>query len=113
MKTVHSMNLHPSPFKKIIEGTKIIEIRLNDDKRKLLKVGDEIEFTSREDTTQKIMTEVVGLDVFKSFKELCEAYPPTDYGSTDKSEYSLMYKYYSLADEAKYGVLAIGLKYLG
>ena len=77
------------------------------------KVGDEIEFTSREDSSQKIMTEVVGLDVFNSFKELCEAYPPTDYGSRDKSEYSLMYKYYSVEDEATYGVLAIRLKYLG
>lgn len=113
MKTVHRMNLHPSPFKKVIDGTKVIEIRLNDEKRKLLRIGDEIEFTSREDSSQKILTEVTSLDVFKSFKDLCEAYPPIDYGSLDKSEYSLMYKYYSPEDEAKYGVLGIRLKYLG
>lgn len=63
MKTVHYMNLHPRPFKKVIEGTKVIEIRLNDDKRRLLKVGDEIEFTSREVSSQKIKTEVIGLDL--------------------------------------------------
>lgn len=107
------MNLHPSPFKKVIEGTKIIEIRLNDDKRKLLKAGDEIEFTSREDSSQKILTEITSLDVFKTFKELCDSYPPVDYGSLNKSEYVAMYKYYSPEDEAKYGVLGIRLKYLG
>lgn len=107
------MNLHPSPFKKVIEGTKVIEIRLNDNKRKLLKVGDEIEFTSREDYLQKIKTEVINLEIFKSFKDLCDTYSPIDYGSVDKSEYVDMYKYYSIEDEIKYGVLAIRLKYLG
>ena len=38
-------DLNNRPFKSIKEGTKTIELRLNDEKRSLLKVGDEIEFT--------------------------------------------------------------------
>ena len=104
------MNLHSSPFKKIVEGTKIIEIRLNDDKRRLLKVGDEIEFVSREDSSKKIKKEILELNLFKTFKDLCYFYYPIDYGSVDRDEYTAMYKYYSVEDEAKYGVLAIKLK---
>ena len=44
----HNMNLNNRPFKSIKEGTKTIELRLNDEKRSLLKVGDEIEFTNRD-----------------------------------------------------------------
>ena len=106
----HCMNLHPSPFKKIVDGTKIIEIRLNDDKRKLIKVEDQIEFSSRENSNEKIYVEVISLDYFKNFKELCEAYPPIEYGSVSKDEYVKMYKYYSQEDENKYGVLAIKFK---
>ena len=43
----HEMNLHNEPFKKIMEGTKTIELRLYDVKRRALKVGDVIEFTNR------------------------------------------------------------------
>ena len=35
------MNLHDIPFKKIKEGTKTIELRLNDEKRQLLKIKDD------------------------------------------------------------------------
>lgn len=41
------MRLHNSPFKLIKNGTKTIELRLNDEKRKLIKVGDIIRFTNR------------------------------------------------------------------
>lgn len=42
----HNMNLNNRPFESIKEGTKTIELRLNDEKRSLLKVGDEIDQTT-------------------------------------------------------------------
>ena len=54
----HNMNLNNRPFKSIKEGTKTIELRLNDEKRSLLKVGDEIEFTNR-DTNEKSSTSYI------------------------------------------------------
>ena len=65
----HNMNLNNRPFKSIKEGTKTIELRLNDEKRSLLKVGDEIEFTNR-DTNEKLSVDIINLHKYPSFKEL-------------------------------------------
>lgn len=47
------MNLHNEPFELINKGTKTLELRLNDEKRQLLKENDIIEFTNR--ITKKII----------------------------------------------------------
>ena len=39
----HEMSLWPGPFAKIADGTKRYELRLHDEKRRLIKVGDTIE----------------------------------------------------------------------
>ena len=41
---VHCMNLEPSAFLKIADGSKTIELRLNDKKRQKINIGDRIEF---------------------------------------------------------------------
>ncbi len=56
---LHTMKLNPKPFAQIQQGTKTIEIRLYDEKRRLLKVGDKIVFSCADDESQKIETEVV------------------------------------------------------
>ena len=43
----HEMKLNNGPFEQIKNGTKTIELRLNDEKRQLLKPNDLIEFTNR------------------------------------------------------------------
>ena len=42
---LYLMKLQLNPFEKIQSGTKTIELRLNDEKRQLLSVGDKIEFS--------------------------------------------------------------------
>ena len=39
----HEMKLNNGPFERIKNGTKTIELRLNDEKRQLLKIKDLIE----------------------------------------------------------------------
>ena len=39
---MHEMRLHNEPFVLIKDGTKTIELRLNDEKRRQIKVGDYI-----------------------------------------------------------------------
>ena len=41
---IHEMKLKPQYFDMVISGTKIYEIRLNDEKRRLIEVGDKINF---------------------------------------------------------------------
>lgn len=43
---VHEMKLHESPFKKIKSGKKTVELRLYDDKRRKINIGDKILFTN-------------------------------------------------------------------
>ena len=65
----HEMRLHPEPFNLIKKGTKTIEMRLYDEKRKQIKEGDIITFTNRE-TGEKIDTKVLKLHIYPSFEEL-------------------------------------------
>ena len=103
------MRLHPNPFEMIKGGTKTIEIRLNDEKRKSIKVGDLIKFISRENPEEAFQVEVVRLDVFDSFKDAYAAYSPKEYGGESKEEWKGMYIYYSPDEEKKHGVLGIHL----
>ncbi len=109
----HEMRLHPYPFKQIKDGSKTIEIRLNDEKRQQIKVGDKIEFSSRVELENKIMTKVVDLLYFPTFSELFDAYPPEVFGVKTKEELMGVYEYYTPEDEKKYGVVGIKIKYLG
>ena len=43
------MNLPPAPLKMIREGRKTIELRLYDEKRKQISIGDIITFVNTED----------------------------------------------------------------
>ncbi len=109
----HKMKIHTNPFEKIKDGTKTIEVRLNDEKRQLLNVGDEIEFALMDDRYKKIKVEVLELLKYPTFSELFDAYPVNDFGGISKDDLMSIYKYYSKEDEQKYGVLGIRLKYLG
>ncbi len=107
---IHAMRLHPVPFELIKNGSKTIEIRINDEKRQAIQVGDEIVFTLRSENPETITREVMGLALFPSFKEAFLAYPPEAYGGKSADEYVLMSQYYSSEEEEERGVVAISLK---
>ena len=65
----HTMKLNDDPFKKINNGTKTIELRLYDDKRKLLNINDIIEFTNIK-TNEKINVIIEDLYKYSSFEQL-------------------------------------------
>lgn len=60
---VHEMNLQPKYFDFIKDGTKRIELRLYDEKRRSIQLGDIIEFAKSEN--EKFKAEVVGLLRYK------------------------------------------------
>ena len=63
----HMMNLTPSPFKMIKEGNKTIELRLYDEKRKMISVGDTITFTNTADISEILIVQVTDLFIFNNF----------------------------------------------
>lgn len=106
----HHMKLQLKPFEKICSGTKQIEIRLFDEKRQQLKIGDVITVTKMDDESKNVQTRIINLIRFDSYKNLFGAYNPALYGGENRDEYESMYQYYSREEEQEYGVLAIHLQ---
>ena len=105
---IHRMKLQNEPFKQIKKEIKKIEIRLNDEKRKIFEINDYIEFTNI--TTLEIMfVKITNLYHFESFEKLFNNFDNSILGC---GSYEEMYKYYSREEEKKYGVLGIEIKVL-
>lgn len=107
--TEHTMRLRREPFEKIAAGRKTVELRLYDEKRQQIRVGDRIRFTCE---GAEVLTEVLGLYRFASFGELYAALPLTDFGYAEGETASPkdMEAYYSPAEQAAYGVVGIKIR---
>lgn len=108
---LHQMRLKREPFEQIKNGSKTIELRLNDEKRQKVQVGDFIAFTCLDDATQKIQTRVTALHRFDSFAALYAALPKEKLGyfSSETPEPSQMDEYYPREKQEQYGALGIEL----
>ncbi len=109
----HKMNLNSDQFKRIKIGTKTIELRLFDEKRRLLKIGDLIEFTDWT-TLETIVVEVRQLYIYPNFEELYMHFDRVSmgYDEEDIADPTDMEKYYSKEEQDKYGVVGIEIKVL-
>ena len=106
------MNLAPSPFAMIKSGQKTIELRLLDEKRRQIRVGDDVIFTNVE-SGEALTKTVVKLHSFDSFEELYHALPLLKCGYTAEDVHAAhpsdMEQYYSAEEQRKYGVVGIEL----
>ena len=109
----HEMSLRPGPFGKIADGSKRYELRLHDEKRRLISVGDTITFACTADE-RTVAVRVTELLPFASFAELYAALSLTQCGYTAESAKTAspsdMEAYYPPEKQARYGVLAIGVE---
>ncbi len=109
---IHYMNLVPTAFSKIADGSKTIELRLNDEKRQRINVEDTVVFNCSL-TKDIIAAQVVKLHKFSDFKELYNALPLEKCGYTvaelDTAHYTDMEQYYTKEQIKKYGALGIEL----
>ena len=107
----YNIKLNNEPFNLIKNGTKTVELRLNDEKRKLLNIGDEIEFTNR-DTNEKLSVDIINLYKYPSFKELYKHFNKIElgYAADEPAESKDMEAYYSKEEQDKYGVLGIEIR---
>ena len=71
---IHEMKLQPEYFNFILNGTKRIEIRLNDEKRQNIKLGDKIKFLKEPDLNESFEAQVIGLLRYNSFEEMFKDY---------------------------------------
>jgi ASC-1-like (ASCH) protein len=104
----HTIHLHPKPYAAVSGGSKAIELRLYDDKRRQIKLGDELLFVSRQDEAQTTRTRVTGLLFYQSFADLFAHTDAAAFGGSDAV--SLLHEirqFYSAADEQVSGVIGI------
>ena len=108
---IHTMKLHPKPFLQIESRQKTIELRLYDEKRQRIKVGDTILFTNREDEKRTLSAMVTALHRYPSVKELYASLPLTKCGYTEKTspmaDFRDMQQYYTPDEEQRLGVVGI------
>ena len=110
MKT-HEMNLQSKYFDFIKEGTKRIELRLYDEKRSQIQLGDVIEFSNSEG--DKLKTKVVGLLRYNSFQDLFEDFDISilaDASMTKEELLNVLNEFYTPEKQAQYGVVGIRIR---
>ena len=107
---IHKMKLNESPFERIKNGTKTIEFRLYDEKRKKVKIGNKIEFSKLPDLQEKILVDVLDIYRDKTFENLFKKIF-TDEDEIERKTKS-MYQYYSKEQEKEYGVVGIKIDLL-
>lgn len=107
----HKMRLSPEPFGKIANGTKKIESRIFDEKRKAIRVGDRIEFSNSENNEDKITVRVRGLYVYDSFENLFDDFPPEYFGdASKKSLIDEISRFYTKKEQSENGVIGIRIE---
>lgn len=104
----HKMKLLEKPFNNIKDGSKEVEFRLYDDKRKEIKIGDTIEFSKLPDLIEKLNVQVVGLYQYKTFRDLL-IFLGYNGEELDKKIQGI-YSIYTKEQEEKYGVLGIKIR---
>lgn len=111
-KRIHEMKLDPAPFALMKGGQKRVELRLWDEKRRKIRPGDTVLFTNTA-TGEILETQVVKLHLFENFEELYRSLPLLHCGYTPETVAhatpSHMERYYSAAQQRKYGVVGIEL----
>lgn len=112
----HQMKLDDAPFEKTRSGENTIDIRIFDEKRRRVRLGDTIVFGRSSGGPDRITVEVVGLSAFRSFGDLFAAFDKAKFGhgaglSVD-DQIALQRKHYTAEEEKDHGVLGIHIRLL-
>lgn len=67
---IHQMGLYGEYFQAIKEGRKIVEVRLNDEKRRKIRIGDSIEFLKVPQQDEILKVHVSDLKKYETFEDM-------------------------------------------
>lgn len=111
----HTLKLDEKYYNYILHGTKRIELRLNDEKRKLMNIGDILVFYKQPLLKESFKTKIVDLLYLNSFNEAMENLPFELIADKDDNKENLLNdlnRFYSKEKQESYGVLGIKLELL-
>lgn len=108
---MHTMKVQTKYYQLLKNGTKTIELRLWDEKRQLVQVGDSITFSDLSNPNDTFVAQVVALHHAPSFEKLCDIISPKQAGFATKQEVlDCLQEFYTPENQQKYGVVGIEIK---
>lgn len=111
----HKMKLQPKYYDFILNGTKRIEIRLFDEKRQQIKIGDTIKFLKEPELIESFNVKVVDLLRYNNFEEMFKDFDISvlaDKSMTKEELISVLEEFYTKEKQEQYGVLGIKIELL-
>ena len=109
----HEMKLQPEYYNFILNGTKRIEIRLYDEKRQSIKLGDTIKFLKEPELSESFNAKVTGLLRYNSFKDMFKDFDISilsDKSMTKEEIIKVLEQFYTKEKQEQYGVLGIRIE---
>lgn len=109
----HTLNLNPVYFDLISCGDKLLEGRLNDEKRQKFEIGDIITFYKEPEREETIKAIILDKYLFDNFDEMANSLDKSELGFEKSSKEEMVQVYrtiYTLEDENKYGVVIFRIK---
>ena len=109
----HILKLQPKYFDYINNGTKRIELRLYDEKRQKINIGDSIIFQKEPELESTIEVKVIGLLRYNSFEELFKDFDieiMADKSMTKQDLLNALEEFYTPEKQKQYGVLGIRIE---
>lgn len=109
----HEMKLQPKYYNFILNGTKRIEIRLFDEKRKLIELNDTITFFKAPELQESFKAKVVGLFRYNTLEDMFKDFDISVLADSSMSKEELINvfeEFYTKDEQKKYGVLGIKIE---
>ena len=110
MNMEHIMKLQSDYYNFILNGTKRIEIRLYDEKRQQICIGDTIKFLKDPKLNESFTVKVIGLLRYSTFEDMFNDFDISvlsDKSMTKKELIDVLQKFYTKEKQKEYGVLGI------
>ena len=107
------MKLQDKYYEYILNGTKRIEIKLNDEKRQGIKIGDKIKFINESDASKYFIATVCNLTYYNTIDEMFNDYNIeilADKSMTKEELRQVLMEFYTIEKQNKYGMVAILIK---
>lgn len=109
----HVLKLQPKYFEYINNGTKRIELRLYDEKRQKINIGDTIIFQKEPKLEITMQVKVIGLLRYNSFEDLFKDFDievMADKEMTKQELLNVLEEFYTPEKQSQYGVLGIRIE---
>ena len=109
----HRIKLQPEYYNYVLNWTKRIEIRLFDEKRQQIKIGDKIIILKEPDLNDFFLVKVVGLLRYNSFEDMFKDFDISILADKSMKKEELLgelERFYTKEQQEQYGVLGIRIE---